>query len=50
MMINGTEPIDGGGNDNWVQEFWIWAFIVWFCVNVLLILVLWPFRDWSDFL
>ncbi|PNP46841.1 hypothetical protein TGAMA5MH_01793 [Trichoderma gamsii] len=50
MMINGTETVETSEHDLWVQKFWIWVFIIWFCTNVLFILILWPFRDWSDFL
>lgn len=50
MFINGTDPIDGGGNNHWVQEFWVCAFVAWICINVFLILFLWPIRDWSDLL
>ncbi|KAK1241261.1 hypothetical protein MKX08_001235 [Trichoderma sp. CBMAI-0020] len=50
MMVNGTETVAGITHDHWVQKFWIWVFIIWMSVNVLLILILWPFRDWTDFL
>lgn len=50
MFINGTDPIDGGGDDDWVPAVWIFAIFFWICINIFLILFLWPIRDWSELL
>ncbi|KAL6904191.1 hypothetical protein GGI43DRAFT_432813 [Trichoderma evansii] len=50
MMNNGTDNFEGGVPAGWVREFWVYVFLIWFSVNMIIIICLWPFRDWTELL
>lgn len=50
MMNNGTDNFEGGVPAGWVREFWLYVFVIWFSVNMIIIICLWPFRDWTELL